>query len=164
MVPFPTSASLVRRVSKDAFAPLVLFIACLPTGCDRDVQTVRIAVQDNRFVPNQLALISDSPISLTLVNEGREAHEFASPLFTAATTRILAIDPADRLDQRPWHLNPGNRLSITFTAPPGTHVFYCARKGHPGMSGTLILDSGATSRPSDAASGGSDPRLRHARR
>ena len=93
MEPSPTDSSSFRQALQSCYAPLVLLIACLPVGCDREVQAVRIAVQDNRFVPDQIALTSDSPISLTLVNEGHEVHEFTSPLFTIATTRILAIDP-----------------------------------------------------------------------
>jgi uncharacterized cupredoxin-like copper-binding protein len=108
--------------------------------------SVQIALQDNRFVPDHLTLTSERPISLTLMNEGREAHEFDSQLFTAVSTRILAIDPSERRNQRPWQLNPGDRLSIVFIAQPGTHVFYCARKGHPGMSGTLVLEPGVSSR------------------
>ena len=164
MEPSPTDSSSFRQALQSCYAPLVLLIACLPVGCDREVQAVRIAVQDNRFVPDQIALTSDSPISLTLVNEGHEVHEFTSPLFTTATTRILAIDPSERRDRRPWRLNPRDRLSITFTAPPGTHVFYCARKGHPGMSGTLVLDPGVSSRPASSASGRSESPPRHARR
>lgn len=147
-----------------ALAPLVLLIACLPIGCDPAVESAHIAVQDNRFVPDHLVLASKKPISLTLTNEGREVHEFDSQLFAAETTNILAIAPAEHRNERPWQLNPGGRLSITFTATPGTHVFYCARKGHPGMSGTLVLESGVSSRPSSSASGRSEPPPRHARR
>lgn len=152
------------RSLDDALAPLVLLIACLPIGCDPAVQSVHIAVQDNRFVPDHLILTSEKPINLTLTNEGREVHEFDSQLFTAAMTNILTIEPVERRTDRPWRLNPGGRLSITFTAPPGTYVFYCARKGHPGMSGTLVLKSGVSPRPSSSASGRSEPLPRHVRR
>lgn len=158
------AVSWFHRPSHGLLAPFALLIACLPIGCDPAIQSVHIAVQDNRFVPDHLILAGEKPISLTLRNEGREIHEFDSQLFAAATTRILAIEPTERRDRRPWRLNPGDRLSITFIAPPGTHVFYCARKGHRGMSGTLVLDSGVSSRRSSSASGRSEPPPRHVQR
>lgn len=164
MVPSMDPGLRRNRPSYCPLAPFALLMACLPAGCDRDGQSVHIAVQDNRFVPDRLIFASNRPVTLTLVNEGHEVHEFDSQLFTDSSTRMLAIDPPERGNHRPWRLNPGDRLSIRITAPPGTHVFYCARKGHPGMSGTLVLEPDVSSRPSSSGSGRSETPPPHVRR
>ena len=83
---------------------------------------------------------SNRPIELTLFNEGREIHEFQSPLLSDRSVVIESVflngEPTI-----PEHLRiaPGKRLNLHFRAQPGTYLFSCKVRGHSGMSGTLIV-------------------------
>jgi len=103
-------------------------------GCDPPEQEVRLAAQDFRFSPSTIYLHADAPVRLTIVNEGREPHEFASPLLTDARVRGLAAPDGFRVP-------PGRSITVHFQAPPGTYPFRCRVRGHPGMEGTLIVES-----------------------
>lgn len=81
------------------------------------------------------------PIEITLFNEGREIHEFQSPLLSDRSVVIESVflngEPTI-----PEHLRiaPGKRLNLRFRAQPGTYLFSCKVRGHSGMSGTLIVE------------------------
>ncbi len=104
------------------------------TACGPDEQTVRIAAQDFRFSPDTIRLRADAPARLTIVNEGREPHEFAGPLLTDRRVRLLSAPGSFRLP-------PGRSITIVLQAPPGTYPFRCRVRGHPGMEGTVIVES-----------------------
>ncbi|HJR75723.1 MAG TPA: cupredoxin domain-containing protein [Nitrospiraceae bacterium] len=118
----------------------LLFCACVP-GCDGEVQSVHIVAQDYRFTPNMVRLASDRPVDLTLFNQGREVHEFESPLLSDRSVVIESVflngEPTT-----PEHLRiaPGKRLSLRLQVPPGTYLFVCKVKGHSGMTGTFIVE------------------------
>ena len=101
--------------------------------CDRDAQSVRITAQDFRFTPTEVHLTATSPIRLTIVNEGREPHEFESSLLahrvdgtSGSATSVLVV--------------PNQRIVVTIRTIPGTYIFYCRIRGHAGMSGTIIVE------------------------
>jgi len=101
--------------------------------CDRDAQSVRITAQDFRFIPAEVHLTATSPIHLTIVNEGREPHEFESSLLahrvdgaSGSATSVLVV--------------PNQRADVTIRTIPGTYIFYCRIRGHAGMSGTIIVE------------------------
>ncbi len=101
--------------------------------CDRDAQSVRITAQDFRFIPAKVHLTATSPIHLTIVNEGREPHEFESSLLahrvdgaSGSATSVLVV--------------PNQRADVTIRTIPGTYIFYCRIRGHAGMSGTIIVE------------------------
>lgn len=101
--------------------------------CDRDAQSVRITAQDFRFTPAEVHLTATSPIHLTIVNEGREPHEFESSLLahrvdgtSGSATSVLVV--------------PNQRVDVTVRTIPGTYIFYCRIRGHAGMSGTIIVE------------------------
>lgn len=112
----------------------VIALAAALVACERGEQAVRVAAQDFRFSPDTVRLHADAPARLTIVNEGREPHEFTSPLLTDARVRLLEAPESFRLP-------PGRSLAIVFQAPPGTYPFRCRVRGHPGMEGTLIVES-----------------------
>lgn len=103
-------------------------------ACGREDQAVRIAAQDFRFSPATIRLHADAPARLTIVNEGREPHEFASPLLTDARVRLLEAPENFRL-------LPGHSITIVLQARPGTYPFRCRVRGHPGMEGTVIVEN-----------------------
>ena len=102
-------------------------------GCDLQEQEIRLAVQDFRFSPATIRLHADAPARLTIVNEGREPHEFAGPLLTDPRVRVLSAPESFRLP-------PGRSITILLQAPPGTYLFWCRVRGHAGMEGTVIVE------------------------
>lgn len=108
-------------------------VACLATGCDADVQTLRITAEDFRFTPSEIRAETAHPIRLILVNQGREPHEFESPLL------------AHRVDQPTGNattvrLEPNQRIDVMIRTIPGTYLYYCRIRGHVGMTGTIIVE------------------------
>jgi plastocyanin len=112
---------------------LVLVIGGVFTSCDRDDQTVRITAQDFRFTPAEVRLTAASPIHLTIVNEGREPHEFESSLLAHRVDGSSGNSTSVRVA-------PNQRTEVLIRTIPGTYIFYCRIRGHAGMSGTIIVE------------------------
>ncbi|MBM4122456.1 MAG: hypothetical protein FJ249_07685 [Nitrospira sp.] len=112
-------------------------------ACDSSVQDVRLAAQDFRFDPPEVRLHAARPIRLLVVNEGREPHEFTSPLLTDHQVRLLAVEPADVRGQGTIKIAPGRSITLTLLAPAGVYLYRCKMRGHAGMTGTMIVDSQA---------------------
>ena len=122
----PTVDALFLRV-----VALVVVVAF--AGCDRKAQSVLITAQDFRFTPAEVHLTSASPIHLTIINEGREPHEFESSLLahrvdgsSGGTTSVRVL--------------PNQQTDMMIRTIPGTYIFYCRIRGHGGMSGTIIVE------------------------
>lgn len=115
---------------------LLLSIFAVAAGCEVEVQSVHIVAQDFRFTPTDIRLQAARPIHLTVVNEGREPHEFESPLLAH---RVGKSHPAGG---SPLSLRvlPNQRADVVIRTVPGTYVFYCNVRGHTGMSGTIIVE------------------------
>jgi uncharacterized cupredoxin-like copper-binding protein len=76
---------------------------------------------------------ADRPIRLTIVNAGREPHEFKSSLLAHQTeTRGGASNSLPVL--------PNHTAEAVIRTIPGVYLFYCAIRGHAGMSGTIIVE------------------------
>jgi plastocyanin len=103
-------------------------------GCEPDGQEIRLAAQDFRFTPSMIRIHAGVPSRLTIVNEGREPHEFASPLLTDARVRLFSA-PESLL------VPAGRSITLHFQAPPGAYPFRCRLRGHAGMEGILIVES-----------------------
>ncbi|MGH7260859.1 MAG: cupredoxin domain-containing protein [Nitrospiraceae bacterium] len=116
----------------DLFSSIVVFLVAL-TSCEPREQEVHIAAQDFRFSPATIRLHADYPIRLTIINEGREPHEFASPLL--ADSRVQVFSAPDS-----FLVSPGRSITVLFQAPPGTYPFRCRVRGHAGMEGTVIVE------------------------
>lgn len=102
-------------------------------NCDREVQSVLITAQDFRFTPAEVHLSAVFPIHLTIINEGREPHEFESSLLahrvdgsSGSTTSVRVL--------------PNQRTDLMIRTISGTYIFYCRIRGHDGMSGTIIVE------------------------
>ena len=116
-------------------SPATFFLPCsilALTACTSSTpQTVTIVAQDFRFVPAEVRVTADRPVRLTIRNEGREPHVFASPWLAAGRpAEAAAIE-----------IPPGKTVEVEFHAPAGTYTFRCARRGHGGMEGLLIVES-----------------------
>ena len=93
----------------------------------------QIAMEDLRFVPNQLTARVGVPLTVRLTNRGTERHDLNFPsLHMPALQGVEAI------------LEPGQTRTVTllFDAP-GTHTFICTLPGHAaaGMTGAVFVRS-----------------------
>jgi plastocyanin len=110
-------------------AVLLLRIA----ACDSTEQTVRIVAQDFLFTPAEVHVSAARPIRLKIVNEGREPHEFKSPLL-AHQTQVVSGAPSS------LPVLPNHAAETVIRTMPGVYPFFCAMRGHAGMSGTIIVE------------------------
>jgi plastocyanin len=112
---------------------LVVLLQLRITGCTSSEQTVHIVAQDFRFTAGEVRVSAERPIHLKIVNEGRERHEFKSPLL-GHQTGITNGPP------RSLPVLPNHTAETVIRTIPGVYLFYCAMRGHAGMSGTIIVE------------------------
>jgi hypothetical protein len=92
-----------------------------------------------------LTLVAGEPIVLALRNEDHSPREFISPLFTKTEIHFLGrATGIFRKDAAGFRLNPGDTLTLQFTAPfSGFHRMYdliwCGHDGKPGMEVQELL-------------------------
>src|SRR5574338_966630 len=130
-----------RHSAALVFSFAVLMLIAGSSGCDGEVQSVRIAAQDFRFDPATIHVTSSRPIHLTVYNEGRESHEFESPFFADRSAVIESLTVGgERREPGRLRIAPGRRLELVIRLSPGTYLFFCKVKGHSGMSGTLMVE------------------------
>ena len=101
-------------------------------ACDSSQQAVHIVAQDFRFTPVEVRLSAGRPIRLILHNEGRERHEFKTPLLrqTRAGIGLPGSLP----------VFPNQKAEAALQTRPGVYPFYCAIPGHAGMTGMIIIE------------------------
>ena len=122
-----------RDANHRALTGLVALLLLPSAGCDSVEQPIHIVAQDFRFAPAEVRVSAERPIRLTIVNEGRERHEFKSPLLAHQTGATSA--PSSSLP-----LPPNRQTETVIRTVPGVYHFYCAIRGHAGMSGTIIVE------------------------
>ena len=103
------------------------------SGCESREQSVRIVAEDFRFTPTEVHVSSGYPIRLLVVNEGRERHEFKTALL--AHQIGMSPRPSSSLP-----VPPNQKVEAPVRPVPGLYLFYCARRGHAGMSGTIVVE------------------------
>ena len=113
-------------------AVVVLLVPPMP-GCESKEQVVRIVAEDFRFTPAELHVSAEHPIRLLVVNEGREPHELKTVLLAHQTG--MSQRPSSSLP-----VLPNQKAEALVRTVPGVYVFYCAMRGHAGMSGTIIVE------------------------
>jgi uncharacterized cupredoxin-like copper-binding protein len=109
-----------------------VLLLVLAIGCDFKEQTIEIIAEDFRFTPAELRLSAQRPIRLMIANQGRERHEFTSPL--------LAHQLGGSGGACSVPLSPTQKAEIVIRAQPGVCLFSCAIRGHAGMSGTIVVE------------------------
>lgn len=121
----------LRTANRCVCGGAALFL--LGAACDFSQQAVSIAAQDFRFTPAEVRLMAGRPIRLVILNEGRERHEFKSPLL---------LPQARAGNGLPGSLPvlPNQRAEAVLRAMPGVYPFYCAIPGHAGMGGMIIVE------------------------
>ena len=113
-----------------------LLVGVLLSACDESLQTVSLTTDDFRFIPDLVQVNASVPLSMTIYNAGRETHEFDSPVLMYARQMPAGLPKSSGLG---ISLRPGNRLRFVVAPPPGTYPYFCRRKGHPNMTGTIIV-------------------------
>ena len=117
-----------------AFTGLVALLVLWATGCDSPEPTIHIVAEDFRFSPAEVRVAAaERPIRLRIVNAGREPHEFKSVLL-AHQTDATGTPPSS------LPVLPNHRAETVVRTIPGVYLFYCAIRGHAGMSGTIIVE------------------------
>lgn len=124
---------MVQTIAASLLRVAVLGTAIGLASCEPDTQIVRITAQDFRFTPAEVRLTAATPIHLTIVNEGREPHEFESPLLAHRIDGSSGTATSVRVQ-------PNQRIDVTIRTVPGAYIFYCRIRGHAGMSGTIIVE------------------------
>ena len=104
----------------------------LSAACDPSQQAVHIVAQDFRFTPVEVRLSAGRSIRLILHNEGRERHEFKTPLLRQARAGIGLPGSLPVL--------PNQKAEAALQTRPGVYPFYCAIPGHAGMTGMIIIE------------------------
>jgi plastocyanin len=116
-----------------ALMGLVALLLLPSAACDSVEQPIHIVAQDFRFTPAEVHVSAERPIRLTIVNEGRERHEFKSPLLAHQTGATNG--PPSSLP-----VLPNQKAQAVIRTVPGVYHFSCAIRGHAGMSGTIIVE------------------------
>jgi plastocyanin len=124
------------RISRDVSVGTTILSLLLFLACHDNSQTIRIVAQDFRFTPAEIRLDAARPIRLIVVNEGREPHEFESPLLAH---RVGAFDPGNRTAMS-LRVLPNQQAEATIQTVAGTYLFYCRIRGQTGMNGTIIVE------------------------
>lgn len=124
---------LYRVFKRIAFTVCLGVLALRVMACDSPEQTVRIVAQDFLFTPAEVHVSAERPIRLKIVNEGREPHEFKSPLL-AHQIGVASGTPSS------FPVRPNQTVETVIRTIPGVYLFYCAIRGHAGMSGTIIVE------------------------
>lgn len=119
-----------------------LLSAMLPMpACEPSLPEIDVVAQEFRFVPAFIRVAADQPVVLNLINEGRDAHEFQTPLLSRGLAQLL---PTSELPQQPTadsvRIPPRHRIRLVVQPRAGTYAFRCRVKGHGGMEGTIIAE------------------------
>jgi plastocyanin len=115
------------------FTGFLGFLALRVMACDSPEQTVRIVAQDFLFTPAEVHVSAERPLRLKVVNEGREPHEFKSPLLAHQISLAGGTSSS-------FPIRPNQTVETVIRAIPGVYLFYCAIRGHAGMNGTIIVE------------------------
>ncbi|MBU0531117.1 cupredoxin domain-containing protein [Patescibacteria group bacterium] len=91
-----------------------------------EAHQVTVSAFEYGYEPPSLRLPADTPIELTLTNDGTTTHDFVIDGQAIETTRI----------------NKGETDTIEFELKRGTYTFYCSVNSHRalGMEGVLIVE------------------------
>ncbi len=86
---------------------------------------ITIEAIDFAFIEAAIAAPADAELTVTLVNNGRTAHDFV----------------IDELDLHIEPVKPGESATFSFSGPAGEYIFYCSLNSHriAGQEGTLTL-------------------------
>ena len=110
------------------------------SSCDGADTTVNITAEEFRFSPKTVDLPPDQLVRIIVRNQGREQHVFESPVLAQKTVRVLENSSDGRRPRgEAIPIKPGERVELFMKLSPGLYRFWCRRRGHAGMEGTLMV-------------------------
>ena len=118
-----------------AFAPGP--VAAADAGASQAVH-VTVRMQDYRFVPDHLSFRRGVLYRLSLINQGKEIHEFTAPSFIAA----IDLKNPDALGPytNQFAVDPGKQKDVYFIARQlGRYSLACADHDWAGMTGEIVV-------------------------
>ena len=96
----------------------------------------RVDLSNFRFMPRQVELVADRPVTLVLTNRAHGGHDFTAPEFFAASRVIAGAAPGGKIA-----MPGGTTRSITLVPRAGTYRLHCSHFLHSsfGMTGTIVV-------------------------
>ncbi len=120
---------------------LILVASLLGIGCSGEYQEASLTIEDFRFNPTQLRLLSDQPIRLVVRNHGRELHRFKSRMFADSDVKVVGKPEGEIFDAKQGlAIAPGKSVELILTLSSGVYDFRCPIKGHRGMKGMFVVE------------------------
>jgi plastocyanin len=121
-----------------ALLPLLCCGARMPAPVWAHPDSVTVVMVDNRFQPDHVVFQAGHATVLTLVNRGKEMHEFTAPAFLKSATvrepNQLSNGGTDIVVQ------PGQTLSVTLLPhQKGEFALSCADHDWDGMVGHISV-------------------------
>jgi uncharacterized cupredoxin-like copper-binding protein len=96
----------------------------------------RIDLANFRFMPRQVELSANRPVTLIISNASGSGHDFTAPEFFASSRIIAGAAPGGKIAM------PGHATrSITLVPRAGTYRLHCSHFLHSsfGMTGTIVV-------------------------
>jgi uncharacterized cupredoxin-like copper-binding protein len=124
------------------FGFVIVLLALALAACSPKVTSIEATMTDFKFTPDQWEVAAGGEVSLTLINEGTQEHEYVIMILGKDATVPFDDDDEGNIF---WEheLQPGETGTVTFTAPsePGEYHIVCGTAGHleAGMRGTLTV-------------------------
>jgi len=121
----PTSGSPVAAAATAEMSSSPEVATPTASGCE-----VTIDMVDIKFVPNDITIPANTPVTVILQNHGALPHDFSVTDHNNPNVKNLNINVA---------VDPGQTKEVTINAPAGDYYFYCNVPGHEeaGMHGMI---------------------------
>ena len=116
------------------FLALLLAAATPATASPYAIQRVDLA--NFRFMPRQVELVANRPVTLVLLERVHGGHDFTAPEFFASARIIAGAAPGGKIAM------PGRATrSVTLVPRAGTYRLHCSHFLHSsfGMTGTIVV-------------------------
>jgi uncharacterized cupredoxin-like copper-binding protein len=104
-------------------AALALALASPATASPYPIQ--RVDLSNFRFMPRQVELAANRPVTLILANRARGGHDFTAPEFFAASSIIAGAAPGGKIA-----VPGGATRSITLVPRAGAYRLHCSHFLH----------------------------------
>ena len=118
------------------FLALALLLAAAAPATASPYATQRIDLANFRFMPRQVELAANRPVTLVLSNTSGSGHDFTAPEFFSSARIIAGAAPGGKIGM------PGRATrSITLVPRAGTYRLHCSHFLHSsfGMTGTIVV-------------------------
>ena len=118
------------------FLTLALLLAAASPAMASPYATQRIDLANFRFMPRQVELTANRPVTLVLSNTSGSGHDFTAPEFFASSRIIAGAAPGGKIG-----MPTRATRSITLVPRAGTYRLHCSHFLHSsfGMTGMIVV-------------------------